>query len=75
VGRNIVAALGAALVLVAAEAASASHPQIPVGGFPTGIALSPETDTIYVGNGNTGTLSLSTGGAATPSRRAAAASA
>jgi DNA-binding beta-propeller fold protein YncE len=58
VGRKIAAAFGAALVLIAAQAASATHPQISVGGFPTGIALNPETDTIYVGNGNTGTLSL-----------------
>ena len=35
-----------------------SHPQISVGGFPTGIALDPATDTIYVGNGTTGTLSV-----------------
>ncbi len=40
-----------------ADAASA-HPQIRVGGFPTGIALNPLTHTIYVGNGTTGTLSL-----------------
>src|ERR1700759_4361109 len=38
--------------------ASSSHPQIPVGAFPTGIALDPATDTIYVGNGTTGTLSV-----------------
>ena len=53
----------AALVLVlpaapgAARAATA-HPQVQVGGFPTGIALDTATDTIYVGNGTTGTLSL-----------------
>ena len=35
-----------------------AHPEIQVGGFPTGIALDPATDTIYVGNGTTGTLSL-----------------
>lgn len=46
------------LALLAVPGASAAHPQIPVGGFPTGIALNPATDTIYVGNGNTGTLSL-----------------
>ncbi len=34
------------------------HPQIPVGGFPTGIALNSATDTIYVANGTTHTLSL-----------------
>jgi YVTN family beta-propeller protein len=53
--------LGAALAGLAVLAASAgggAHPQIAVGGFPTGIALNPRTDTIYVGNGNTGTLSL-----------------
>jgi YVTN family beta-propeller protein len=57
VGKRIAVALGA-LVLLAAQAAAATHPEIPVGGFPTGIALNPATDTIYVGNGNTGTLSL-----------------
>src|SRR5438094_10539629 len=35
-----------------------NHPQIPVGGFPTGIALNASTGTIYVGNGTTGTLSV-----------------
>jgi YVTN family beta-propeller protein len=34
------------------------HPQIQVGGFPTGIALNASTGTIYVGNGTTGTLSV-----------------
>ena len=34
------------------------HPEVQVGGFPTGIALNPVTDTIYVGNGTTGTLSV-----------------
>jgi YVTN family beta-propeller protein len=58
VGKRIVVALGAGLVLLTSEAASATHPQVPVGGFPTGIALNPATDTIYVGNGTTGTLSL-----------------
>ena len=41
--------------------AAAAHPEIQVGGFPTGIALNPSTDTIYVGNGTTGTLSLING--------------
>lgn len=57
-GKKIAGLLSAVLALTAASSASASHPQIPVGGFPTGIALNPATDTIYVGNGNTGTLSL-----------------
>jgi YVTN family beta-propeller protein len=34
------------------------HPQVQVGGFPTGIALNPSTGTVYVGNGTTGTLSV-----------------
>ena len=41
--------------------AASAHPQIKVGGFPTGIALNPVTNTIYVGNGTTGTLSLING--------------
>jgi YVTN family beta-propeller protein len=41
--------------------AASAHPQIQVGGFPTGIALNPLTNTIYVGNGTTGTLSLING--------------
>ena len=52
----------AALLLAVPAALGApspsSHPQIEVGGFPTGIALDPRTDTIYVGNGTTGTLSV-----------------
>jgi YVTN family beta-propeller protein len=57
-----------ALVVLAATASAATgatsvgkppkHPQIEVGGFPTGIALNPRTGTIYVGNGTTGTLSV-----------------
>jgi len=35
-----------------------SHPQIQVGGFPTGITVNRSTHTIYVGNGTAGTLSL-----------------
>jgi YVTN family beta-propeller protein len=55
--------LAAAALLAVAWTASAApspsaHPQIQVGGFPTGIALDPRTDTIYVGNGTTGTLSV-----------------
>jgi YVTN family beta-propeller protein len=45
----------------AAPVAASARPQIQVGGFPTGIALNPETNTIYVGNGTTGTLSLING--------------
>jgi YVTN family beta-propeller protein len=58
--RAIGAALpaAAALVLAVPSALAAPHPEIQVGGFPTGIALDPSTDTIYVGNGTTGTLSL-----------------
>ena len=57
-GKSSVAAVATALVLLVAGVASATHPQVSVGGFPTGIALNPATDTIYVGNGDTGTLSL-----------------
>lgn len=48
-------------LLVGAGQAAATHagnPQVPVGGFPTGITLDPLTDTIYVANGSTDTLSL-----------------
>jgi YVTN family beta-propeller protein len=59
------AALALALAVTAAGGAgtsrAAAHPQIAVGGFPTGIAINPATDTIYVGNGDTGTLSLING--------------
>ena len=58
----------AALAVAAATATAATaavgvgkppiHPEVQVGGFPTGIALNPVTDTIYVGNGTTGTLSV-----------------
>ena len=54
----------AALAAVAGATAATNvgkppnHPQIPVGGFPTGIALNASTGTIYVGNGTTGTLSV-----------------
>ena len=41
-----------------AATAPPAHPETAVGGFPTGIALDPATDTIYVGNGTTGTLSV-----------------
>ena len=54
--------LGVAMVVLAAPIAlgsaagtksvvASAHPQIQVGGFPTGIALNPSTGTIYVGNG------------------------
>jgi len=55
--------LAVAFLLVFASTAGAAqvptfHPQLAVGGFPTGITLNPLTDTIYVGNGTTETLSL-----------------
>jgi YVTN family beta-propeller protein len=56
----VVLAASASLA-AAADTKTAAHPQIQVGGFPTGIALNPLTDTIYVGNGTTGTLSLING--------------
>jgi DNA-binding beta-propeller fold protein YncE len=57
-----VAVAAVSLALAAGLGASgASHPQIPVGGFPTGIALNPVTHTIYVGNGTTASLSLING--------------
>ena len=57
------ARLALALVAFTAIAATSvgkppNHPQVQVGGFPTGIALNASTDTIYVGNGTTGTLSV-----------------
>lgn len=58
---TLVGLLGLAAIILAAPVAlggGAAHPQIRVGGFPTGIALNPVTGTIYVGNGTTGTLSL-----------------
>jgi YVTN family beta-propeller protein len=60
----VVGLLGVAAVALAAPTAlgaASAHPQIRVGGFPTGIALNPSTNTIYVGNGTTGTLSLING--------------
>jgi len=62
--RLVVVALTVAVA--AASGASAAvdvgkppiHPEVQVGGFPTGIALNPVTDTVYVGNGTTGTLSV-----------------
>ncbi len=66
VRMEVVGLLGVAAVVLAAPtalgaAAGTAHPQIRVGGFPTGIALNPLTHTIYVGNGTTGTLSLING--------------
>src|SRR4051812_10898354 len=55
IGLSAVAA--AALV----PAALAAHPEIHVGGFPTGVALNPLTHTIYVGNGTSGTVSVING--------------
>src|SRR4051812_32751422 len=55
----------AALLCLATLAAAAVvgavapvHPEIAVGGFPTGLALDPKTGTLYVGNGTTGSISL-----------------
>ena len=62
--RAIAGLLGVVALVLAlpaapgAASAALSHPEIQVGGFPTGIALDTGTDTIYVGNGTTGTLSL-----------------
>ena len=57
---SLVVNLVLALVLTAATNVSnpPNHPQVQVGGFPTGIALNTSTGTIYVGNGTTGTLSV-----------------
>lgn len=52
------AALAALVLAAPASAAVRPHPQIPVGGFPTGIAVDPATHTIYVGNGTTNSLSV-----------------
>jgi DNA-binding beta-propeller fold protein YncE len=46
------------LALSVAGAAGAAHPEVPVGGFPTGIALDPSTHTLYVGNGTTASVSV-----------------
>jgi DNA-binding beta-propeller fold protein YncE len=59
-------ALVAALSWVGTPASSAglphaAHPQIQVGGFPTGMSLDASTDTVYVGNGTDDNLSLITG--------------
>ena len=50
--------LAATTLALGAAAADAAHPQIPVGGFPTGIALDAATHTIYVGNGTSAALSM-----------------
>jgi DNA-binding beta-propeller fold protein YncE len=65
----LLALAAAALAGPGALCAVAAHPQIPVGGFPTGIALDPATHTIYVGNGTSAELSL-IDGAACNARRA-----
>jgi DNA-binding beta-propeller fold protein YncE len=41
--------------------ATVTHPQIRVGGFPTGMSLNPATDTLYVGNGTQDNVSLISG--------------
>ncbi len=56
VGLLLVA--GAADALGAVRAQAQPHPQIRVGGFPTGIILDPVSGTIYVENGTSGSLSL-----------------
>jgi YVTN family beta-propeller protein len=53
--------VGLSQIGVQASFASASHPQIKVGGYPTGISLDPVTDTVYVGNGSDAGLSLING--------------
>jgi YVTN family beta-propeller protein len=47
-----------AILVLAAFIGPPGHPEVKVGGFPTGITIDPRTDTVYVGNGTTGTLSL-----------------
>jgi YVTN family beta-propeller protein len=51
-------ALGLLVSAGQAAANGTANPQVQVGGFPTGITLDPLTDTIYVANGSTNTLSL-----------------
>src|SRR4051812_40166643 len=55
--RAAICALFVAALLPCA-AAGAGHPEVPVGGFPTGIAIDPATHTVYVGNGTNASLSL-----------------
>src|SRR3954447_15575600 len=55
--RATICALFVAALLPCA-AAGAGHPEVPVGGFPTGIAIDPATHTVYVGNGTSAALSL-----------------
>jgi DNA-binding beta-propeller fold protein YncE len=50
--------LAAAVAAGAATGTRAGHPQFPVGGFPTGIAVNPATHTVYVGNGTTASVSV-----------------
>jgi YVTN family beta-propeller protein len=61
VGLLAVAATALGVAAGSTAGAAGGHPQIQVGGFPTGIALDSSTHTIYVGNGTTGTLSLING--------------
>jgi len=59
---GLLAALGGlSATASAASAPQAGHPQIHVGGFPTGMSLDPATDTVYVGNGTDNNLSLING--------------
>lgn len=53
--------LGALLAPLTAFGAAGSHPQVRVGGFPTGIALNPLTHTVYVANGTSGSVSVFNG--------------
>jgi DNA-binding beta-propeller fold protein YncE len=46
---------------VLSASAVVTHPQIRVGGFPTGMSLNPATDTLYVGNGTADNVSLISG--------------
>ena len=50
----------AALACVSSMGAAgpSPHPQIPVGEYPTGIAIDPVSRTVYVANGTSGTLSV-----------------
>lgn len=60
-GAGLLVALLGTATAWGALAPRASHPQISVGGFPTGMSLDAATDTVYVGNGTDDDLSLITG--------------